>query len=160
MITVALTFAELRRCYDVGTARFLSARAQNFPMDKGRKDFGIEGDCNGACGEFVTSKVYGIEWNPVTHTTDTLRGDVGLLQVKTVLGENDRLLIRPQDPEDMIYILCRMPSFDTVQLKGWCWGHWAKQPCHWWKGITKGCYAIESELLKPIESLKAQPMPV
>lgn len=80
-------------------------------------------DINGAQGELAVAKAFGVYWNASVNSGKA--ADVRKIQVRTTTWATGRLIIRPKDSDEDLFMLvhCRRPIFT---LAGWMYGHEAK----------------------------------
>jgi len=82
-------------------------------------------DIEGAAGELAVAKAIDRFYSG---SINTFRegGDVGRLQVRTARNESDRLIIRPADRDDdlFVFVIGRIPVFEVV---GWIYGREGKR---------------------------------
>lgn len=152
---VKLTSIERMVCGMVGLARNSSARDKGWSLhEPGRKDIGIETDVIGCYGEFAVARALDMNWNPIVGCLDTHRGDVGKIQVKTVLNKTDHLLIRQTDPADFLYVLCCLDNPITVRLVGWINGVDGKLEKYLRNGVSKPCFFVPQASLRAMDQIK------
>lgn len=97
-------------------------RNQHGVMEGGDWQIHIEG----ACGEMALAKALGLYWNGSVNTFK-MGGDVGNFQVRTRSQHNYELLIRPDDPTDVIWWLVTGKAPRYI-VQGWIQGIDAKHP--------------------------------
>lgn len=103
---VELSWLELRIASTVGSSRVLKSWARTMNRDRfgDRDDNGWQIDTTGALGELVVAKHWGIYWDPVPRRVRG-QGDVGPLEVRCTERETGRLIVRPTDPDDGLFVL-------------------------------------------------------
>ena len=124
----------------------------------GRQDqHGFAGDgwsehIEGACGEQAVAKALNVYWDGSIDSFK--RDDLPGLQVRTRSNHQWDLLIRPNDPDQAVYVLVtgRCPSY---RVHGWIHGHEAKQAC-WLRdyGNRPPAYFVPQSALRPIGEMK------
>lgn len=152
-------FTDLDRltCGIVGVSRNASAWQKVMALEGGRTDLGIDRHVIGAMGEFAVARLLGLNWNPVTGVTDTARGDLENLQVKSITARNRSLIVRPHDPDEFPYVLVFV-SMMEAEILGWISGKEAKRS-HYFReadpsrGIHQAAYFVPAKDLKPISTL-------
>lgn len=78
----------------------------------------------GAASEFVVAKYLGLHWGVDINAFQD--GDLEGIDVKSTTHESGRLIVKPGDNSDLIYVLVvgKVPS---LRIIGWAYGHEAMQ---------------------------------
>lgn len=136
----------------VGSKRQIEAIRQNLPDRHGYDGDGWSIHTEGAAGEMAFAKAVGLYWNGSVNTFKR-EGDVVGYEVRTRSRHNYELIIRPNDPDDRIYVLVtgRSPDFRVV---GWIRGRDGKRP-EWLRtyGNRPAAHFVPHGALKPLEAL-------
>lgn len=103
--------------------------------EEGPSDFGFDRDIMGQLAEYGYAKLTGQFWSPHLGHLDTNTGDVGGLQIKSVLDARLSLIIREHDPANFNYILAIIDTSEiafgalgrvSITFAGWIEGLIAK----------------------------------
>lgn len=129
MIPVTLRNDEMAAAVQGGGFRHIRALATGL-RDKFdspyARSFGPHVD--GALAELAVAKQYGFYWSPTSvEDFKALDGDAGPLQVRSTTRSDGRLIVRPNDPDDRVFVFVvnKPPRF---YLSGWLTGADAKRP--------------------------------
>lgn len=80
-------------------------------------------------------------------------GDVGALEVRTTAGENNRLIVHPDDQDKAIFILVTGCN-GVYDLRGWIKGVSAKKDQYWTDPAGgRPAFFIPQHALEPMETL-------
>jgi hypothetical protein len=125
VIEAALTPHEWTIARHFGKLRQAEAEKMGLP-DKYGCEAGTEGHILGVGGEIGVAKGLNRYWEPRVNTFK--EADLGqALQVRTRSRHDYDLLVRPGDRDDDAFL--HVTHEDNVfRLRGWLWGHEAKQP--------------------------------
>ena len=152
MTRVTLTESELRLAVEVGVQRRMLA------LRIARKDRGTflygdywGADIEGACGEMVIAKLFGIYWSG--DFGNIKADDVGRLQVRTTGHSDGHLLLHEWDKDDRPYILVT-GSAPTFKVVGWIMAADGKRQ-EWWKNPSgkKASFWVPQAALRPMSEL-------
>lgn len=149
MTEIILTWPEVLLGVNAGIMRRVSAmrrgRCNPFP-EEGRSIW--DRDINGSLAEVAVAKWAGAFWSGTVGRIDT--PDVGNLQVRSKTQDGERLVIRPDDKDDEVFVsvLVQPPS---CRLCGWLYAGEAKRP-EW--VVSTGCYFVRDEFLRPMSELR------
>jgi hypothetical protein len=162
-VTVAAYVGSLRQYY--GSIKRLKDR-------HGYTGHGYDLHFGGAAGELAVAKALGLHWH--LGGARFHKPDVGPYHVRTRYSHDQDLLVRDDDPADGIFVLVttdylgaskadRDRRNDRVfqsqtpalfRLRGWLYGHEAKDPRHRKNYGGKGAaYFVPSSALRPIATL-------
>jgi len=125
--TVILSHPEIYIAAQVGIMRNVASCQRDLPpvgrSAEAHNDAQWSMDINGAHAELAVAKAYNVYWNPSVRIGKAT--DVGRVQVRSTSRANGRLIKRPNDSDDDIFLLvhCKRPKF---QLIGWLYGREAK----------------------------------
>ena len=118
------------------------------------KEMAYRDDIEGACGERAVAKYLEVPWNPDINAFKN--PDVSGYQVRTTTWHSGKLLLRPGDPSEHIYILVT-GEFPTYVIRGWLTGAQAKQE----RFLSDGgnpqrppCYLVKQCYLNPTTDLR------
>lgn len=144
-------------CGFVGLSRSFTAAKDSRQLEPGRSDLGIERHIVGVFAEFAVARHLGINFNPVTDRPDTMIGDVGGFQVKSITNPKHSLIVQKDERLEFTYILC-LVSITSVDLLGFMRGRAAKRDEFWKeideaRGIHQAAYFIRQNRLSPIAEL-------
>lgn len=158
MTDVRLSDHELRVAAAQGVARVVSAVAKGRQREPGRTDV-FERHCLGAVGEYAAAKALGVFWSLDCGELDTNRGDLaGRIQVKATTRQNGSLIVRPNDPTDMPYLLAivALELLPVVRVAGWARGSDCKTDENWReidraRGVHQAAWFVPQDQLLPLE---------
>lgn len=125
---VALTWQEYLAAADVGLRRFASSsRSGHNHATTYDRDFlkRLEEETVGACGEIAFCKWKGIYYDFSVDTYHSIP-DVGVFEIRSTVLDSGSLIVRDNDADDRIYVLCtgRPP---LMKMRGWILGGDAKK---------------------------------
>lgn len=149
-IAVRLAPDELRRAVVIGVERRLYAlREGRRPSSYGNPEGDRWGaDIEGACAEAAVAKALNRYWSPAVGPVDRQSGDVGRLQVRGTKDHGNRLILHPDDADDVGYVLVTGTAPDYV-LRGWIWGREGKDERYWCDpGTSRPAYFVPQERLR------------
>ncbi len=152
MIVVTLTWPEIMLAINAGIMRRVHAiRSGKAGVYGARKASAWDNDINGAIAEMGCAKWANVFWSGTVGMT-TLP-DVGEWQVRSKLVAGDRMVVRPDDPDDSIFISVLVDPPD-VTLCGWMAGIYAKQE-KWLREYPPKppMYFVDESSLRPMENL-------
>jgi hypothetical protein len=133
MTTVALTWAELSMCGDIGVRRqvtaFMGGRRQYGNPDGSEPLF--DQHIAGVIAEFAVARFFNLCWRPSIGEIDNI--DVGGLieaRVRLLPGNGSDLAIRPKDHDDKPYVHVHVYRERPwrPELIGWLYGGEGKHP--------------------------------
>ncbi len=130
MIKYFITQEELKIPIEVGEMRNSSSEKRGHKNQHGIKSGFLEAHIHGAIGEYIFSKVSGIEW---TRSVDTFKRepDVGEYEIRLATRENHtgELIVRPKDVMDRKYALVtgNYKVSNEFRIHGWILGELAKK---------------------------------
>ena len=133
-----------------GFKRHLSARINNNIRGDGTKAT-WDDDINGALGEYIASLGLGKEWN---YPGGVGQPDlVGGIEVRTVMSDDRRLLIKPKDKDDSPYVLVIGTDNHLVwRITGYLHARDGKKAT--FKDPLRPIYLVDQAYLNPILELK------
>lgn len=109
----------------------MSAIRDGRPLEPGRIDDGFQHHIHGAIGEYAVARALNVCWSPAVGRLDTESGDLpGNWHVKTTTRAKGSLIVRPHDPEAMIYALV-VVQLPVAVFVGSISGLDARQPEYW-----------------------------
>lgn len=118
---VRLDWGEIYRAADVGLQRQIANLRRGRQDVAGAEDgLGWEYHMIGAIGECAVAKALGIYWNG--NMGNLGAADVADLEVRTADRSYKKLILRPDDPHDSIFILALVHALPSVKLAGWIKG--------------------------------------
>jgi hypothetical protein len=85
-----------------------------------------EYDLLGAIGEMAIAKLTDRFWEGTVNTFKN-QGDVGEWEVRTTESHTNKLIVRPEDPDDSIFWFVSTESITIYRVHGWILGSDAKQ---------------------------------
>jgi hypothetical protein len=130
-VFVTLTEADLALADEVGRARAIEV------TERGRRDRGMwavtqaENEAVhilGVRGEIAVAWALGFTDFQPSATFRFGAPDVGPYHVRATYHDPGALIIRPNDPDDRIYISVCLATCPVARLTGWAWGREAKRP--------------------------------
>jgi len=115
-VEITLSTPELFVGASVGNMRRIASMQNGNNKNKHAHKSDWATDADGACAEMAASKYYGIYWEPhvnVFHERPDLSNGYN---VRSTCHASGRLIIRPNDSEDHLFILviCKAPTFRLV----------------------------------------------
>ena len=148
---VTLTWPEVVLATNAGTMRRISA------LKSGRVDLQPDAcppswdrDINGALAELAVAKWAGVFWSGTIGRIDL--PDVGRLEVRSKVKDGDRLVIRPDDKDESIYVSVLVQA-PMCWLCGWLRAREARRP-EWL--LTQGRHFVRDQFLHPMSELNAR----
>jgi hypothetical protein len=153
---VHLTPEEIEAATQEGRARHANARAQGFQHNAGFEPKGATEDVNGRAAEIAVAKLLGVFPGVFDLQQDSANrhdGDVAHHEVRHTHLEHGRLIIRPRDPDDRVYVLV-VGTMPDLRIVGWIRGAEAKQQS-WWMAPNErpGAYFVPQDALHDIADL-------
>lgn len=150
--TINLLWHEYAMASEIGRLRQLAAIRRGRPDSHGFNGLGWSEHIEGACGELAVSKLLGVYWDG---GVDTFKHpDIGTrIQVRTRSSHSYELIIRPDDPDDEIFILVtgKCPSY---RIHGFCSGSDGKnKKFSQTHGGRPPAFFIPPSALRPISEL-------
>jgi hypothetical protein len=152
-VVVTLTESEALLAAYSGTHRRLRAifRGRQHRHGRGERDE-WQYDVQACAAELAVAKALDRFWSD--SPAPDYGGDVGTLHVRHTLREGGRLILRPNDPDDAVFVLVTgsIPSFRVV---GWVtgWEGKAGTPDDLGNGRPP-CWLVPQPALHPIEVLR------
>lgn len=131
---VRLTAQEVALAAYAGLMRTLQSMKKyddKFGADKGLNGWQL--DIEGALGEYALCKTLKIFWSGITNIKAS---DAQNWQVRTTPRHDGRLIIRPNDSDDLPFVLVT-GSMGRYVIRGWINGDDAKQT-QWWTDAGNG----------------------
>ncbi len=168
--TVRPTHDEMSAAAAVGCLRQKEARLAGKRESHGRRDgAGDRGGLSaawmnhieGAMGEMAFAKFAGLHWDAPVNTYKS-GGDVGLIQVRTRVGEGPNrycrdLIIRNADATESVYVQVVWWDHEAFDVVGWCVVGDVRRECFrsaWYKSYTPGrtdlAWFIPDSALRPM----------
>lgn len=150
---ITLTWPELVLAANAGVMRRISAVKAGRFARYGATDAGAwDHDVNGALAEMAVAKWAGVFWSGTVGQVDA--ADVGRLQVRSKVDPGHRLVIRPTDIDDEVFISV-LVSIPQCKLCGWLTAREAKRD-EWLVSVNRPpMYFVTDQFLRPMEALKA-----
>jgi hypothetical protein len=111
-------------------------------------------DIEAAAAELAVARVTGLYWTGLNWLD--AKADVGDdIQVRRIVGVSRKLLIRPHDPDEHVFVLVigKAPTFD---IAGWIQGRDGKRPE--WSDNPGGrgpCFLVPRSELRPVGQMPA-----
>lgn len=117
MIKINLTAPELRVAANVAIERRIDSIRKGLNSEKhveGHSWNCWDGEINGAAAELAVAKLFDVHWNCGVGTFKA--PDVGGLQVRSTTYPNGKLIFRPNDNPEELYILviCDTPVYNII----------------------------------------------
>lgn len=155
---IKLEWSELILAANAGMMRRVFALRNGKPGVYGAKDEGAwDNDINGAIAELACAKWANVYWSGTVGLTTSR--DVGGWQVRSKVVEGHRLVVRPTDKDDEVFIsaLVQVPN---VVLCGWLYGHEAKSEV-WLQDYPPRppMYFVEDRYLRGMSELVREAVP-
>lgn len=147
--TLTLSWPEVLLAVSAGTMRHISAiKAGRADLQSGVAPPSWDRDIIGALAEMAVARYFGVFWSGTVGRIDL--PDVGRIQVRSKKLDGDRLVIRPDDSDEQVFVsvLVRTPVF---RLCGWLRAGEAKrQECG---DIVSGRFFVPDGELHPMDAL-------
>jgi hypothetical protein len=123
---VTLTYWESRICTFTGKQRFANANDLDRDPGQGPPHDNDRMDIRGAHCEFAASIMLNLYWRPTIGETKN-RDVGGLVEVRSTVIGNGRLIVKPRDDDDAPFALV-VADMATLRFRfgGWMFGHEAK----------------------------------
>jgi hypothetical protein len=148
MRTITLTWHEMIQGATVGVRRQVEALRRRRPEIYGHPENG-EWDAHilGACAEMAVAKHLGAYWEGVVDRPETLRGDVGTVQVRSTTHRGGSLILHDRDKDDAMFylVVASPPEFAIV---GWIVGRDGKVPGFFDASKPRPAYFVPQSALK------------
>jgi hypothetical protein len=153
MITVTLTWSEMKFGADVGVMRRVSAIVRDRKEFYGQPEINeYDRDVLGAQSELAVAKGLNLFWSGALG--DTKAKDVGgFIQVRANKKRHHRLTLHPSDDDGdpFVCVFCQAPRF---HLLGWVWASAGKLTDYWKDGLpNRPAFWVPLEKLEPAETL-------
>lgn len=147
---IELSWSELMIAALVGVMRCVKSKYKGYENKHGLQGPGWNQDIQGACGELAVAKYLNVFWDG-TMDSFTAGADVQGLQVRST-DRDGRLIIRPTDPDDAVFILARGGPLEW-EIAGWILGRDGKQEefCGDPTGNRPAAYFVPIHALRPME---------
>ena len=147
---------ELTVAANTGITRRVKSREDHradTPMKQGTE---WQNDICGAIAEMALAKALNVYWVP---SVDTFKlPDIGTnLQVRSTTLERGKLIVRPRDSDDEIYVL-GIEKTPLVSFKGWMYGKDAKNAEHWFdpRNGHPGAWFVAQDKLRNMNELEKE----
>jgi len=150
---VTLTGEEMFHAAHIGVMRRLSAIRRNRSTPYGKPTAELwRMDIESSAAEMIVGKWLGLYWNAFTSRPETLKGDVGIVQVRQTPWPNGRLILNEPDEDDTPFVLVtgQYPTFDIV---GWAFAREGKFAEYWETHNGRSAYYYPQDKLYPPETL-------
>lgn len=150
---VRLSTYEVMVAAEVGKMRTVSSMKADYPNRHGMPERDWDADIEGAAGEMVVARAFGLYWDCSVNTFK--RADLPFrIQVRTTAQKS--LIVRPDDDDEDVFVLVRgrSPEFEVA---GWMLGRDAKRDC--WSQAPNGrpaAWFVPPDALSPPEALIAR----
>jgi hypothetical protein len=153
--TVMLTWQEM------STAHHIAGQRINMNIARGKQ--GRYGASNGrdsdslhlmsVRGEIAVAKAFNLFWSGSVGDYKAI--DVGgRVEVRAVDKTGRRLIIHPDDHDDMPYVLADTSGAPTIVLRGWILGSAGKRP-EWWEALMPHpAFFVPHQALLPMPALR------
>ena len=153
MQTVTLTENQMRVATLTGVERHLLSRKRQYTNAAGYDPTTVEAlvnDILGAAAEFAAGIALNRVW--IASVNNFKEPDVGVnIQVRTVKRLDGKLVIRPNDSEDDVYVLCYSKSLAEHNVIGWVKGGDGKRLGDWGVPLNRpGAWFVDQKRLEPI----------
>lgn len=114
MRQVKLNYEECLFAAEIGCKRQVESIFANLKSSLTNGSAGWNEHIEGAAAELAYAKAAGVEWQAGVNTFKA--GDVGDVQVRSTRLTNGRLIVRPRDPTNALYVFVRgeIPNFTIV----------------------------------------------
>ena len=154
-LLIRLSDDEIQMAAQQATLRILQCRRDGAKHRYGAKDtetwqMGIEG----ALGELVIAKHFGIFWGKGSYGTD----DVGPYEVRQTPLAHGKLIIHPGDKDDKRYYLVT-GVLGTYYIRGYMYARDAKNPKYWSdpQGTNRPAFFVpQSDLIDEFKVVQTQ----
>lgn len=157
-VSAILSAEELEHASSVAAKRNESQRGAD-RADGKVMESSLRADLMGAEGELAVSKALSLpwdgEWLPI-EVWDSWKldgNDVGSLEVRTTDHENGRLILHPNDKDDVPYILVISTHRPQYKLAGWMLARDGKQEKYWRNDVPRPCFMVPQGSLRPMSEL-------
>jgi hypothetical protein len=151
MTVVPLEWREVRLAGLAGVDRRLMNLCHRTADRNGApsRDHGWDIDIQGAIGEMAVAKHFGFYWfgGWPLRVGD---GDVGRHQVRSTTLEHGGLIVHPDDPDDVPFILVLVGQPHRPRIVGWMSGKEAKQDRYWRSDVRDPTFIVPQSALHPI----------
>jgi hypothetical protein len=151
-VQIRLLWSEVMLAVQAGVMRRLSALKAGQSGVYGASSVGAwDHDINGAIAELACAKWANVYWNGTVGLIGA--PDVGRWQIRSKVSSDHRLVVRPTDANDEIFVLVLL-QLPNVQLCGWLYGADAKQQ-GWLKEYPPrpAMYFVEEAFLQPMKTI-------
>lgn len=155
-VHVVLTWQELRAAAGCGVTRRIVSLHQGNNAHVHTRHSNWSTDIDGAAAELAAAKVLGLFWSPSVNTFKA--PDVGSIQVRSTSYASGHLLVRPNDPDDAVFLFLR-GSYHRWEVVGSIRSSSAKQPAFWrpGNGSEVGCWWVPDHALTPFVTIQDRP---
>jgi hypothetical protein len=156
-IHVTLSDEDYELARQLGSARTSEAQQANRPGRAGCRPNNLQQDINGAAAEVAFARVVGAA--PSLTAGPSQDPDVAGFHVRSTPYPNGKLIVRPGDPEDNVYVLL-VGSGKTWRVIGSAVGREAIHPEYWYEENSRpGCYMLPQDKIPPLrlQSVKDRP---
>jgi len=109
----------------------------------------------GVLGEFVVCKHLGLYWTGAIPANETA-GDAGRHQVRATTRSAGCLIVHPEDPDDVPFVLVTGTA-PTFRIAGWITGGDAKQTQWWRTDVRNAAYFVPQAALRSIDEFVEVP---
>ncbi len=154
-ILITLTTTEIMMAGHAGMMRqVLNIKKGIEHRHGGHQDQSWQYHLEGALGEYALAKYLNVNWAGVG--VEARAPDVGVVDVRTTAGHNNRLMIHPDDKDDRQYWLVTGVNGE-YKIRGWIMGIDGKQPEYWDDPVGKKggkkrpAFFVPQDALNPIE---------
>lgn len=152
---VTLTPQEVFLAAQTGLFRQISNLKNKRVHAHGFSGTGWSEHITGAIGELVVARALGSYWNG--NLEDFSAGDVNnkiRIEVRTTNREKGRLICYEKDHDEAAFVLVT-GEYREYKIKGWVWGHEAKNQKYWDDpGTGRPNYFVPQEKLSPFSELQ------
>ncbi len=153
---IELTEDQYEYAVKIGTQRHEEAVKRKLPDKHGFSGpGGLTIHIEGAAGELAVAEALQIPWDATVNTFKSVADLSKNLEVRTASKSTYRLIVRPDDKDDRIFILALRLAPTKFRVVGWLPAHEAKKP-EWLKDYNgrPPAYFVPQDKLSPIDTLE------
>jgi hypothetical protein len=148
-VRVTLGGADYELARQLGSARTAEAQDAKRPGRAGCPPNNLEQDIDGAAAEIAFARAIGVA--PSLASGPSPEADVAGFHVRSTARPIGKLIVRPGDPEDNVYVLV-VGSGREWRVIGCAVGREAMRPEFWYEENRRpGCYMLPQDRLRPLQ---------
>jgi hypothetical protein len=126
-VVIRLTFGEMSMAAAIASLRYTSNIIKQRPHQHGQT--GYRWPVDSLCAEIALARHLNRYWNGDVNNTKE-RDVGGMIDVRSC-EPGKRLILHPDDPDDVPFVLAWISVLPDVELVGWLLGRDGKQPEFW-----------------------------